>query len=254
VSRRYSSNSYDIYLIDVISHQVRPINVGGPTAGVAISPDGKRAYVTQTSGNKVVEIGNQRTLRISKQGGGIGIVNSAEKEISCGGTCITTFDVGSRVHLTPEADQASRSVFKRWDGDADCRDGVVTMSSNLFCVAQFDVRSTQPTSSGSGSSNCFIATAAYGSWLDPHVLTLREFRDQRLLTNSVGTWFVEFYYRHSPPIADYIRERESFRVVVRSALAIVIYAIEYPVIAGFTSILLLLTMIRRRKTLVALTC
>jgi DNA-binding beta-propeller fold protein YncE len=249
-----TSNTNDIYLIDVISHLVRPINVGGPTAGVAISPDGKRAYVTQTSGNKVVEIGNQRTLRISKQGGGIGIVNLAEKEVSCGGTCIATFGVGSRVYLSTIADQASDSEFKGWDGDADCKDGVVTMSSNLFCVARFDVRPTPPTRSGSGSSNCFIATAAYGSWLDPHVLTLREFRDQHLLTNSVGTWFVEFYYRHSPPIADYIREREGLRVTVRSALAIVIYTIEYPVVAGLTWILLLLTMIRRRKTLVALTC
>jgi len=131
------------------------------------------------------------------------------------------------------------------------------MNSNLFCVAQFDVRPTPPpttSSSGSGSSNCFIATAAYGSWLDPHVLTLREFRDQRLLTNSIGTWFVEFYYRHSPPIADTIREREGLRMAVRSALAIVIFAIEYPLIAGLVSILLLLTMIRGRKILAALTC
>ena len=252
-----NSATNDIYLIDVISHQVRPVNVGGPSAGVAISPDGKRAYVTQTSGSKVVEIGNQRTLRISKQGGGIGIVNSTEKEVSCGGTCITTFDVGSRVHLTTEADQSSRSEFRGWSGDADCKDGDVTMSSNLFCIAQFDVRPNPPSSSGSGggsgSSSCFIATAAYGSWLDPHVLTLRKFRDQHLLTNSAGTWFVEFYYRHSPPIADYIRQREGLRVTVRSVLAIVIYAIEYPVIAGLTPILLLLTMIRRRKTLVALT-
>jgi len=81
---------------------------------------------------------------------------------------------------------------------------------------------------------CFIATAAYGSYLDSKVKILREFRDRQLLTNSVGTELVEFYYRHSPPIADYIRDRETLRAIVRSLLTVVVYSIEYPVLALLT--------------------
>jgi hypothetical protein len=98
-----------------------------------------------------------------------------------------------------------------------------------------------------GSIDCFIATAAYGSYLAPHVLSLRRFRDQHLLTNSAGQWFVEFYYRHSPPIADYIRDREALRAVVRSGLTLVVYSIEYPVAAGLILVLPPLILMRHRK-------
>jgi len=101
-------------------------------------------------------------------------------------------------------------------------------------------------SSGSGGG-CFIATAAYGSYLDPHVVTLRNFRDQHLLTNSVGMWLVELYYRHSPPLADYIREREALRRLVWSGLAIVIYSIEYPTVTGLIFLLPALILIRQRR-------
>jgi hypothetical protein len=98
-----------------------------------------------------------------------------------------------------------------------------------------------------GDDSRFIATAAYGSYLDPHVLTLRKFRDQHLLTNSIGTWFVELYYHHSPPLADYIRERETLRALVRSGLAVVIYSIEYPTVAGLILLLPVLILIRQRR-------
>ena len=100
---------------------------------------------------------------------------------------------------------------------------------------------------GSSGGGCFIATAAYGSYLDPHVLTLREFRDHHLLTNSIGTSFVEFYYRHSPPLADYIRERETLRALIRSGLAVVVYSIEYPTAAGLILLLPVLILIRQRR-------
>jgi hypothetical protein len=48
---------------------------------------------------------------------------------------------------------------------------------------------------------CFIATAAYGSLLAPQVIGLRQFRDEVLLRSTVGTAFVSFYYRISPPLA-----------------------------------------------------
>lgn len=79
-----------------------------------------------------------------------------------------------------------------------------------------------------GSDYCFIATAAYGSWLDPHVVTLRTFRDRRLLTNAPGRIFVEWYYRVSPPLADWIAEREWARAVARGLLAPVVLTIRHP--------------------------
>jgi hypothetical protein len=73
-------------------------------------------------------------------------------------------------------------------------------------------------SSGSGDKTCFIATAAFGSPLARHVRTLRAFRDRYLLTNAPGRAFVNFYYRHSPPLAEHVAESPLLRVVVRMLL------------------------------------
>jgi M6 family metalloprotease-like protein len=84
---------------------------------------------------------------------------------------------------------------------------------------------------GGGSSNgCFIATAAYGSFLDPHVESLRKFRDRYLLTNPVGRVIVSFYYKYSPPIAVFIGSHESLRTITRWALTPIVFAAEYPVL------------------------
>lgn len=69
---------------------------------------------------------------------------------------------------------------------------------------------------------CFIATAAYGSPMEPHVQTLRRFRNQHLLTNPMGRWFVDTYYRYSPPAARFIARHENLRTVVRWMLTPVI--------------------------------
>jgi hypothetical protein len=71
---------------------------------------------------------------------------------------------------------------------------------------------------GEKKSGCFIATAAYGSYLAPHVQILREFRDRFLLTNAVGRAFVEFYYTHSPKYADWIAQHDFVRAIVRLVL------------------------------------
>jgi len=99
-------------------------------------------------------------------------------------------------------------------------------------------------SSGGG---CFVATAAYGSYLAPRVVTLRDFRDRHLLTNPFGKWLVEFYYRHSPLIADYIRERETLRTIVRSLLTVVVYSIEYPIAIGLLLLVSPLVVVSHRK-------
>jgi len=73
-------------------------------------------------------------------------------------------------------------------------------------------------SAGSGATKCFIATAAYGTPMAAEVLKLRKFRDEHLLTNRAGRAFVRWYYRHSPPVAEYISQRKVARMLVRAGL------------------------------------
>ncbi|MBC7532232.1 MAG: hypothetical protein H7318_11680 [Oligoflexus sp.] len=70
----------------------------------------------------------------------------------------------------------------------------------------------------SGDPSCFIATAAYGTALDPHIDALRWFRDTYLLKSSWGRSFVRGYYRNSPPVAAWIAERSWARTATRAAL------------------------------------
>ena len=76
---------------------------------------------------------------------------------------------------------------------------------------------------------CFIATAAYGSPLEPHVSALREFRDRYLQQTELGRAFVRFYYRHSPPIAELVAAHGSLRLLVRAILTPVVLVVVHPV-------------------------
>jgi M6 family metalloprotease-like protein len=86
-----------------------------------------------------------------------------------------------------------------------------------------------PADAGSPSGGgCFIATAAYGSYLDPHVKALRAFRDRSLMSNGPGRAFVGLYYRWSPPAADFIRSHDAARRATRWALTPIVGAVEHP--------------------------
>jgi len=65
---------------------------------------------------------------------------------------------------------------------------------------------------------CFIATAAYGSYAEPHVRILRTFRDTVLLSNSWGHAFVDWYYAASPAAAAWLNEHPTYKPLVRAVL------------------------------------
>jgi ribosomal protein L7/L12 len=62
---------------------------------------------------------------------------------------------------------------------------------------------------------CFIATACYGSYDAPEVVTLRRFRDERLAPSPAGAALVRLYYLLSPPLARAIADRPQWRRMVR---------------------------------------
>ncbi|HSD94049.1 MAG TPA: Ig-like domain-containing protein, partial [Syntrophales bacterium] len=110
-------------------------------------------------------------------------------------------------------------------------EGVALASSSSWSFTTV----SPPVSSGSGGGGgggCFIATAAFGSELEPRVVTLREFRDVYLMPSHSGRAFVELYYAFSPPLADVIAADEGLRTSVRAVLLPAVTASETLLGAG----------------------
>ncbi len=146
---------------------------------------------------------------------------------------VPSIAAGARValHLTSDEfsnkqQQTATSEFATSSSDIDY------LTTNNQATATSDIPSfTDCSDTGSGSSatvECFIATAAYGSPIEPHVRVLREFRDRYLQPTTLGRAFIRFYYRHSPPLAAVIVEHDWLRFLVRMLLTPLVLAIAFP--------------------------
>jgi uncharacterized repeat protein (TIGR02543 family) len=134
-----------------------------------------------------------------------------------------TYDEGTEVTIT--ATPNSGYIFVGWSGDVTSTTNpiTITMDSDKSITANF----TQESDGGGGDGGnggglCFIATACYGTPMAEEVKTLCAFRDQYLLTNPIGRALVKLYYRHSPKVADFIRNKETLKAVVRECLKLFI--------------------------------
>jgi len=207
-------------------------------------------------------------LITSKKGTGKGKIKSTSamlassvattSSIDCGDVCVQQFENATKITLTAEPE--SGSTFAGWEGACSgtgtC---VVTVNAATTVTATFTLQASSASSAssvgvdgGGGGGGCFIATAAYGSYLDSRVIVLREFRDNILLKNYFGRMFVKFYYAKSPAIAYEIGNVTALKVITRVLLTPVIYAIEYSNIAFMIMMiaaLLIFTSAVRRKRL-----
>lgn len=100
---------------------------------------------------------------------------------------------------------------------------------------------------------CFIATAAFGSPLNSHVASLREFRKKFLLTHKPGQAFVRWYYKTGPAWAQWIQQ-SPYRMlgarILLTPVIVIAYALLYwpwTLSLGFFAVLLYLR--RQRKVL-----
>jgi hypothetical protein len=153
-------------------------------------------------------------LRVIKAGTGMGVLLSSPAGINCGSSCEAEYEESTVVTLTENT--TGDHTFVGWSGAGCSGTGtcVVTMNADTTITANF----LSSGSSDGGGGSCFIATAAYGSYFDPHVKIFRDFRDVILSKNTIGQAFVEWYYRASPPVADYIRGSEFLKASVRLLL------------------------------------
>jgi hypothetical protein len=124
-----------------------------------------------------------------------------------------SYPIGTEVSLVAEAE--SDYYFVYWSGDVSTFADVDAIETTIIINGDYSITANfrKP-----GLIRCFIATAAYGTPMAEEIGILRKFRDEYLLTNPVGATLVEFYYRTSPPIAQFITEHPSLKPIVRAAL------------------------------------
>jgi len=141
----------------------------------------------------------------------LAIASSGCGYVNTPGEGIFNYDKGTVVELM--ANIVGDNAFVEWTGDvstiADVKDATttITMHGNYAITATFFC-----------VTSCFIATVAYGTPIAKEIEILREFRDKYLMTNPVGKGLVEFYYRVSPPIAEFITEHPTLKPIVRAGL------------------------------------
>jgi hypothetical protein len=199
---------------------------GVPPAITAMSPSSGAADVAV---NAPVTVTFSETMSPSS-------INTSSFTLSQGGSPVSgsvSYDTGSlTATFTPSSNFAYSTIYTVaiTTGVQDS-EGVALASSNSWSFTTL----SPPVSSGSGGGGgggCFIATAAFGSALEPRVVTLRQFRDVYLMPSHSGRAFVELYYVLSPPLADVIAADEQLRIGARAVLAPAVAASETLLGAG----------------------
>lgn len=177
--------------------------------------------------------------------GYVDLVNRFRTIMSYGSECTASGYSCPRIDYYSAAPTSGIQYNSNNIGDATDADNRQTAIYTKTAISQF--RQSRSASDEDVSAGCFIATAAYGTYLSPKVSLLRKFRDTYLKTNPLGRAIVNFYYKISPPIAHVIGQNGSLRAITRTLLMPLLFVIEYFWIAVLILIGFTLMMIYRKK-------
>ena len=187
----------------------------GSRLAFTMAPNKPQEQVTSMVAVGAEAENDKRTLNDATVQYQLTISSTEGGSVTTPGVGIFTYNAGTEVDLAVEP--ATNYYFVNWTGDTatlacQCHSTRITMNGNYSIRANFERLST------TSGNTCFIATAAYGTPMAEEIQILREFRDEYLLTNPMGQAFVDFYYKVSPPIAEFITEHPSLKPIVRAAL------------------------------------
>ena len=133
-----------------------------------------------------------------------------------------TYRYNSGIEIQIEAIPETDYRFYNWTGDRlmdhwNDNPIAITMDGDRSIKANFSA--IPPVKKKGG---CFIATAAYGSQLHPHVRILQDFRDIYLMSSKFGCSVVDLYYKYSPFVADLIAKHKALKIAVRISLILLV--------------------------------
>jgi hypothetical protein len=76
------------------------------------------------------------------------------------------------------------------------------------------------------TEGCFIATAVYGSYNNPSVVVLREFRDTFLKKSVPGKATIAIYYKYSPGLANWLINKPLLKKLTKLFLTQVVTFVQ----------------------------
>ena len=119
---------------------------------------------------------------------------------------------------TEPNNRCSKFSLGAMDVIANSVGGMLDENGDPLLVSLEDVPGLKAKLEKEEKGGCYIATAVYGSYEAPEVLTLRLFRDEVLQKNFFGRLFVKTYYFLSPPVAEKLKSMDRLNYWVRKRL------------------------------------
>jgi hypothetical protein len=200
------------------------------STGIRVSCGFQRYTTVKNNANELAQSLDFFDFHEYNKEGGIGTYHSSE---FAGKSCI----VGECGYPVDEIDDLSKVLLatKKFLANSNSNGyaGCITWlenydNKNEIIQAIKDFVKTNPLIMEESKSGCFIATAAMGSELHPHVQFLRDYRDSVILKSSYREQFLkilDFYYSFSPSIAEEMEKNRLTKIMIK-------YTVVYPIITG----------------------